>query len=192
MMRARQHGVSLIEVLVSILVMALGLVGMASLQTTTLKYQQGSVQRGMLAGLVSDFAERARANLSQTPVLVGDDSPYLTEANLTWPDLSAEDDLGPAIDCRASSSTCSAAEVAAYDLGVWRQSVRRALPQGSAVIARQGEAMQVTLMWTDKDRLTESSPTCASNDTSAESVGCCPAGLGAVAGVRCANFVVRP
>jgi hypothetical protein len=60
------------------------------------------------------------------------------------------------------------------------------------VVVRQGDAMQVTLMWADKDRVTETSPACTGQDTSAESVSCCPAGVAAPAGVRCANFVVRP
>jgi type IV pilus assembly protein PilV len=192
MTKSRQHGVSLIEVLVSILVMALGLVGMASLQTTTLKYQQGSVQRGSLAGLVSDFAERARANNSQSPAVAGADSPYLTEAGLTWSGAAAVVDFSEGPDCSTSKADCSPPDVAAHDMDVWRQSVRDALPRGSAVVVKQGEAMQVTLMWTDKDRVSEKSPACAGEDTSAESVSCCPAGVAAPKGVRCANFVVRP
>ncbi len=189
---ARQRGVSLIEVLVSILVMALGLVGMASLQTTTLKYQQGSVQRGMVASLISDFAERARANNSQSPQVEGDSSLYLTESGLTWASAVAVSDFEPDSDCRASDATCSASDLAAYDLKVWQQSVRTALPQGSAAVVRQGDAMNVTLMWSDKGRATESSPACTNQDTAAESVNCCPASVAAPAGVRCANFVVRP
>jgi type IV pilus assembly protein PilV len=193
MIRMRmQQGVSLIEVLVSILVMALGLMGMASLQTATLKYQQGSVQRGMLAGLVSDFAERARANPSQSPQILGDDSPYLTESGLTWTDASGDVSDAPATDCRASTASCQAADVAEYDMTVWRQSVRAALPQGGAAVVRQGDALSLTLMWSDKDRISEKSPTCGDGDSSAESVSCCPASLGAPEGVRCANFVVRP
>ena len=160
-----QRGLSLIEVLVSMLVMGLGLVGMAALQANTLKYQQGSVQRGAVASLISDFAGRLQANVTQGPGALQAASPFIKTQ--TWTVASGNTEFEPGVDCEAAASaggssgassvSCTAAQRADYDLTTWLAQVREALPNGSASIARtsSGEGLVVTLMWADKDYATD-------------------------------------
>jgi type IV pilus assembly protein PilV len=201
-----QRGLTLMEVLVSMLVMALGMLGIAALQTTTMRYQLGSTQRSAISVLLADYSERVRSNLAQAPgVVQTGTSPYLVSGN--WADLSTEDITGYT-DCGDATVTCTAAQLAAYDLAVWRKAVREKLPNGAAVVsgsARTG--MTVTFMWQDKEfsqRTTDSttntsvlglrtSATCPSTPTTGiEQQACCPAAVAAPAGVRCANFTVTP
>jgi type IV pilus assembly protein PilV len=61
----RQRGLSLLEVLVAIVILSLGLLGMAGLQAAGLRTSQGSFYRAQAAQYADDMAERMRANLGQ-------------------------------------------------------------------------------------------------------------------------------
>jgi type IV pilus assembly protein PilV len=59
----RQRGLSLIEVLVAIVIISLGLLGMAGLQASGLRSSQSAFYRAQAAQFAVDMAERMRANL---------------------------------------------------------------------------------------------------------------------------------
>ncbi len=60
--RATQAGFSLIEVLVSIIIIAIGLLGLAGLQARAINSEFESYQRSQAITLVSDMATRIRTN----------------------------------------------------------------------------------------------------------------------------------
>lgn len=60
-----QQGLSLLEVLVAIVILSLGLLGMAGLQAAGLRTSQGSFYRAQAAQYADDMAERMRANLGE-------------------------------------------------------------------------------------------------------------------------------
>ncbi|OGA82673.1 MAG: type IV pilus modification protein PilV [Burkholderiales bacterium RIFCSPHIGHO2_01_FULL_63_240] len=195
---ARQSGVTLVEVLVSMVIMALGLVSLAALQNFTLRYQLGSVHRAQLSGLLSDYAERVRSNLAQAPGQVAD-SPYVKLASGDWA-AQASDPAAAAVSC-SGNTACTDLQLANFDMAQWLQRVRRELPRGSAMV--QGDAIQgltVTFMWSDKEHVTSStsdgtlvqSPQCRPADTGLAEQTCCPGDANAPAGVRCATFSIVP
>lgn len=57
-----QNGLSLIEVLISVFILAVGLLGLAAMQLQSLKYTQGSQWRSQANFLAYDIVERIRAN----------------------------------------------------------------------------------------------------------------------------------
>jgi len=59
----RERGFSLIEVLVSIVVLSVGLLGLAALQVSGLRVGQSSFYRAQAAQFATDMADRLRANL---------------------------------------------------------------------------------------------------------------------------------
>ncbi|WP_324768164.1 type IV pilus modification protein PilV [Pokkaliibacter plantistimulans] len=61
---AGQRGVGLIEILVALIVLAIGLLGVAALQTSSLRNNQSSFDRANAVVLVNDIVERMRANAS--------------------------------------------------------------------------------------------------------------------------------
>lgn len=188
----RQSGVTLVEVLVSMVIMALGMVSLAALQNFTLRYQLGSVHRAQLSGLLSDYAERVRANLRQAP---GEavDSGYLVSN--TWEEQASAVAATPA--CTASNVCADAASLAKADMSEWRARVRRELPRGSVHVA--GDAVRgltVSFMWADKDFVENQAeqgrqaPLCNANDSGLAEQTCCP--INVPAGVRCARFSLVP
>jgi type IV pilus assembly protein PilV len=59
---ATQRGMTLIEILVAIVVLSVGLLGLAGLQLKGLQVNQGSVYRWQAAMLAEDIADRIRAD----------------------------------------------------------------------------------------------------------------------------------
>ena len=62
--RLRQSGVSLIEVLVSTLILAIGLVGVAGMQALALHNNQEAQMRSHASALAYDLADRMRNNVA--------------------------------------------------------------------------------------------------------------------------------
>jgi type IV pilus assembly protein PilV len=60
--RAAQAGVGLIEVLIALLVLSIGMLGMAGLQMWSLKNNQGSMERGMAVMQTHTIADAMRAD----------------------------------------------------------------------------------------------------------------------------------
>lgn len=58
----RQAGVSLLEVLIAVLVLSVGLLGIAGLQTANIRNTQSAHQRTVAVLLAASMAERIRAN----------------------------------------------------------------------------------------------------------------------------------
>jgi len=78
---AHQRGLSMIEVLVAIVIISLGLLGMAGLQAAGLRGSQSSAYRAQAVQYAADMAERMRGNLGDSknyPIAIGDPAPVGT------------------------------------------------------------------------------------------------------------------
>ncbi len=185
--RCAQSGVTLIEVLVSILILGLAMISLAGLQSYTVKYQMGSANRSVLAMLVSDYAERVRANMDAAPVAgAGAQSPYLFSA-----DWNGQQDAPKAAGTDCATEVCADAQaLAQWDMANWRQRVRESLPQGSVQVSGDVQnGLNLTVMWQDNDH-SATPPACAAGQSPADARQCCPSQV--PKGVRCANFVIVP
>ena len=69
----RAAGFSLIEVMIAILVMALGLLGFALLQTMSIRFTQSANQRTQAANLAYDMLDQMRANRLTAALYVAND-----------------------------------------------------------------------------------------------------------------------
>jgi type IV pilus assembly protein PilV len=196
-----QQGVTLVEVLVSVLILSLGMLGLASLQALTLKSQQGSWARAAATVITQDFAERVRSNPGATNPAVSP-QPYLYTA--TW---ASQQSNKPTLTSLCQTQICNTTQLADEDKNNLRVSVLGQLPgAGLYVTGLPNNTYSVTVMWFDKDYLDIdrktliTSPQCSANpptlpgslaDVSIARF-CCPADSGAVAGVRCVNTAVMP
>lgn len=120
-----QRGTSLIEVLVTVTVLSLGIVAMASLQTSALKLGQSAYQRSQAVALSYQIIDAMRAN--RAAALAG---------AYDWP----IDQAPPGAD---------ATDLPSADLRFWLRSVTSAMEPyaASGGIARQGEQFTVTIRW---------------------------------------------
>lgn len=127
----RQHGFTLLEVLVALLIVSIGLLGLAALMSTSLKNNQGASQRSQATWLAYDILDRMRAN--ETLALSG-------AYNIT------QGATAPACPANANTS----AQVVQCDKSQWEAELAAALPSGdgSVSVNNQGVAT-ITVYWND-------------------------------------------
>lgn len=99
------RGVSLIEVLVAALVLAIGLVGLAGLQLTAVKASHSSYYRSVATMIALDAEERAWIELGETGSLEDADLSDIGDEVLeTWNNACPEDcSLLPGLDVEITS-----------------------------------------------------------------------------------------
>lgn len=78
------RGVSLIEVLVTVVILSVGLLGVAAMQASSLQSGQAAYQRSQANTIAAELADQLRSNRST--VLSGNDLPNLGH----WEDLAEE------------------------------------------------------------------------------------------------------
>ncbi|MEJ8858360.1 type IV pilus modification protein PilV [Variovorax robiniae] len=180
-------GATLIEALVSLLVMSFGLLGLAGLQASGLTFQKSAWSMHRVTDITSDIGERIRAN----PKAV--DANYKYDANYATGKAATRTKL----NCR-TTGTCSAADIAADDITDLLLKAQTLLPQGAMQITgTRVDGFVVTSMYMDKDFLTtagalDQTPTCSGTPTGIDARNCCPTAAAAPAGVRCRNFTIIP
>lgn len=125
-------GSSLVEVLVALVLLTLGLLGASTLHVATLRAQHASTLASRASQLAAGMAERLRANHT---VMAGADvdNPYLGLDHDAGDNAPLTGAAGPA--CFGSAS-CSAAQLAQFDLVEWREQLHTALPGGRLRICR--------------------------------------------------------
>lgn len=114
-----QRGIALIESLVAIVVMALGILGILGVQMRTLADTQTGVRRAQAIRLIEDLSER----IQTSPNGLGGMEAYA----LDW-----KSKLSDSTECETKA--CDNTKLAAYNVAVWINSVRRALPLSDATI----------------------------------------------------------
>lgn len=134
-----QRGFGMIEVMVAVLVLAVGVMGFAGLQTRAVRASGDSYYRTQAMAIAQDLAERMRANSTQKAY-------YLTTT--LW--------SGTAATTNCITGTCSAQGMADYDAAVIRSNAQTLLPQG-LVRVEQCKASAVTCIYVAWDGTTPTS-----------------------------------
>ncbi len=109
-----QSGFTLLEVLVSVFVLSVGLLGIASLQLTSKRTNYEAVQRTNATMLAQELLERIRANASKLTIY--------TQAGAGRTITLTVDDAITETDC--TSADCSADSLAQYDLYEFSEALR--------------------------------------------------------------------
>lgn len=149
-----QSGFTLIEILVAVLVLSIGLLGLAGLQATALRNNTSASERSQATFLAYDIIDRMRANPSAF------DAGNYDNAYGTAPT--------GATNCQTTVASCTAAQMAAFDLDQWKCLLgnwtsdatcnttldidRGLLPDGDGRIVRDAgdpDVVTVTVRWTD-------------------------------------------
>lgn len=124
----RQAGFSLVEVLVSVLVLAIGLIGAAMMQINAARTTQESSLHDTALGLAVQIADEIRANDAQARQAPGS-NPFLDlqYANTARPSSASTD---------CYRQTCSTVQIAQQSAAEWQQRVYDMLPGGRLEICR--------------------------------------------------------
>ena len=133
-----EKGFTLLEVLIALLVLSIGLLGLAALQTTGLRSNQMASIRTTATQLAYDITDRMRANDKSTGISYDplENKTKYTVANDNY--LIAHDDPDPTAPPDCTATECDSHELALFDLAQWRAAVAR-LPGGKSQIVCQDE-----------------------------------------------------
>jgi len=139
LVRGRARGFTLVETMVALVVLAVGMLGIAGLYVTTLKSGGGAIYRMQAVNLAADLADRIRANRG---------------ANVAYQGAAANNNC-----YGAASVNCAPAQMAANDLFVWQQQIAAILPGGNAnVVVAGGSApytYTITINWTESSAVAQ-------------------------------------
>lgn len=113
----RQRGFSLVEVLIALVIMSVGMLGIAGLYVQSMQAGRTSLFRHQAVTLAGDVADRIRAN----PLAGG-----------------AYTGGGADGGCVAMGVNCSGPVMAAHDIFLWTQQAAASLPAGQIVITFDG------------------------------------------------------
>lgn len=131
-----QRGASLLEVLITILILSFGLLGIAGMTAVSLQTAKLAQFQSVGLQLANDYADRMRGN---TPGVAANQ--YDMTAAYTGATASL------AVPACAVTTACTAAELASIDRAEWTNSLRRRLPAGNAYVLRSGLAVDIWIMW---------------------------------------------
>jgi type IV pilus assembly protein PilV len=121
----RQLGFSMVEVLVSVFIVAIGLLGIAGLQFMSKRSNFEAVQRTTATLLASDIVERMRANPTQLIEYGGSAGAPIPSLGGPTPTRTA-----PGADC--SVDPCTAFELSQHDLWQWETALNGMSDGGGA------------------------------------------------------------
>lgn len=119
----RQAGVGMIEVLIAIVVVALGALAVARLQTNMVRFNQSALLRSQASLLVYDLSDRMRADLQGAI-----DGLYNRDFTDPVP---------------------AGGTLQADELAEWLTRIGERLPQGQGAVATAGDAVTISVRWDD-------------------------------------------
>lgn len=123
-----QRGASLVEILVAVLIFAIGLLGVAGMQVYALKMNSNSQTRTQANLLAQDMVERMRSNPVQQNAY-----------GMSFSDCTT-----------AVTGSPSAVDIAANDRRNWCLQLDRDLPQGQGAVAVDGGLVTITIRWQER------------------------------------------
>jgi len=138
------HGFSLFEVLITVVVISIGLLGLAGLQFAGLRAANNAYQHTLAVHLTEDIIERLHAN--RAGVNPPNNFYNSVSLNITTPQ--------PLTNCYGPLITCTPANLYSYDLYQWDQMIKPSsgaplLPNLSIQIQQAGATFIITLIWGD-------------------------------------------
>jgi len=126
-----QRGVTLVEAMIALLVISIGLLGIASLQLTAMSQNTSALNHSRAVWAAYNMADRIRANITN----INDAVIY----------NGIHTDTAPTRDC---SGGCNQLQMVEADVDEWADMVQT-LPKGRGTVVFNNNILTVTVMWDD-------------------------------------------
>jgi type IV pilus assembly protein PilV len=131
--KRRQFGFSLVEVLIALVIMSVGMLGIAGLYVQSMQAGRTSMFRHHAVTLAGDVADRIRAN---------------PRAGGAYTALNGTDN-----NCVAGTVVCTPAQMAANDIFIWKDEAVNILPAGDVIVAFDNTGVPpvytITVTWNE-------------------------------------------
>lgn len=130
----KQAGISMIEILVSIVIISIGMLGLAAMQNSSMRLAYDSYVRTQSSFLAYDLIDRIRANPEAPPYTLNA-SQSITEQ-----------------DCYGVNANCSITQLKQFDLYNWKQYAEQLLPDANFEIDYDPDLLQYSMKvsWNDR------------------------------------------
>lgn len=116
--RRVQSGFTMVEALVALVVLVIGLLGIAALLLRSLQDGRAAIYRTQAVNLAADLADRIRANRSAQ-----------TDYGTLFADVPA------VVPACLTTAGCSDTQLASTDLSTWKATLAQLLPNGQGQVA---------------------------------------------------------
>lgn len=143
----RCRGFSLLEVMIALLVLSIGLLGIAGLQTFSLQFNHQSYERTQATVFISEIFDRIMANPAAARAGIYD-SVALTTTSASYTGYGT---------C-PTSGCATTTQLATYDLFIWKSAIENSkMVQGQGSITRANPAdsnsfvYDITITWTENN-----------------------------------------
>ena len=138
-MQLKQHnaGFTMIEVLITMVILSIGLLGLAGMQANGLKSNHLAYMRSQATLLAYDMSDRMRANMAG-----------VTAGNYNNLSVTPATTLNDPPACETGTG-CTPANMATYDHAIWAAALAAKLPQGVGTVAVASGIFTITVMWDD-------------------------------------------
>jgi len=136
------YGFSLIEVLISVVVLAVGLLGIAALQVNAIRFNHSAQLRAVAIAQVGSMIDRMRAN-------------HAGVESGQYNNISG-------IPTLPGCSICNTSETALVDANQWNTMNALLLPAGQGTVVGNGNQYTITVRW-DNERSGSSGTGCSGN-----------------------------
>jgi type IV pilus assembly protein PilV len=141
---SRSRGFTMIEVLVSLIILSIGLLGLAALQGTGFRFNSTAYQRTQATMAAYDIIDRMRANedgVKNGKYTIATESAATSAKSATMPSCT--------------SSVCDSNTLATYDLKQWYMILDALLPQNEdhlSTIERDATTgrITITIRWSER------------------------------------------
>lgn len=132
---ASQSGFSILEIMVTLVVLSTGLLGVAGLQVDALRGNQGAYMASVAAQQAKDMAERMRSN----PVAVAADGYDALDASV------------PSVEVDCLSEDCTPTQLVQFDHNRWNAANQVLLPGGAGQVVEISEGFfLIGVRWRDR------------------------------------------
>jgi len=128
----RRNGFSLVEVLIALVVLSVGMLGVAGLYVQSMQASRTSMLRHHAVILAGDVADRIRANPS---------------AGIAYQGAGRDN------DCVSGFANCDESAMAGHDILLWKQQAAESLPDGDVQVTfdESGDlpTYQIVVIWSE-------------------------------------------
>lgn len=148
---SRQRGISMIESLVAMLILAFGVLGMVGVQIRGMVDSQNSAQITIATQLANDLFERIKTNPSANYLFNTTFDRFDPLNNAQWAWLGnyayAWGSGAPAVSTACDANFCDTTQRATWDVARWKESLALRIPGGSSqVLVSPDDTRQVIVI----------------------------------------------
>lgn len=145
-----EAGFTLIEALVAIMIMALGLIGLALMQAQGLKFTTGAYSRTQASMLANDIIDRMRVHgdeIMRQDSLTGDPTDYIGAYVTASGAINAGSN-----SCTAAGDAIDPDNLIAHNIACWKDLIDEQINGTGAISFSEGSPtlLNVTINWTER------------------------------------------